>query len=85
MGKNLKKSPLKLLGQLGQNFDGMVIMWFPFRTMTAISRHSFNIRPYGKNVLKSLLRLLSQLRQNFDHMFLFRFPSLLSLTTLMNI
>ena len=34
-GKNNEKSSrLKLLGQLGPNFDGMLLGWFPFRIIS---------------------------------------------------
>ena len=65
-GKNNEKSSrLKLLYQLGLNFDAMVpfqncIRWTrgPSK-MAAISGHSFNIGPYGKNNKKSHLKLLT--------------------------
>jgi len=34
-GKNIEKSScLKLLGQFGTNFDGMVLRWFRFRIVS---------------------------------------------------
>ena len=68
---NEKSSYLKLLGQLGPKFIGMVLGWFPFRIISVgpevnprwltSAGHSFNIGPYGKNNEKSsCLKLLDQ-------------------------
>ena len=77
--KNVQKSCLKLLSQLEPNFEEIILRLtlselYP-TTPTSnqdhrISRHSFNIGPYGKNVQKSFLKLLTQLRPNYDEIVL---------------
>ena len=69
MGKMFSKSSsLNLLCLLGLNVGGMVLRWPPFRIVSDgptakaadISRHNFNIGPYGKNVFKIFLSVTAK-------------------------